>query len=100
HQDIGFIPAFPPVPADASHHPVLVGKPIPKGHQGESTPEETVVIGDRIYTDVACGVNAGIDSILVLSGETTLADAEKSDIRPTAIFDDITAILRVLKGEQ
>jgi len=33
--------------------------------------EKSVIIGDRIYTDIQCGINAGIDSILVLSGETT-----------------------------
>jgi len=32
--------------------------------------EEAVIIGDRIYTDIKCGINSGIDSILVLSGET------------------------------
>lgn len=32
------------------------------------------MIGDRLYTDVACGINAGIDSIFVLSGEGTEAD--------------------------
>lgn len=33
--------------------------------------EETCVIGDRIYTDVKSGLNAGVTGILVLSGETT-----------------------------
>lgn len=34
--------------------------------------EEAVIIGDRIYTDIKCGINSGIDSILVLSGETKI----------------------------
>ena len=33
--------------------------------------EETVMIGDRIYTDMECARRAGVESILVLSGETT-----------------------------
>lgn len=55
-------------------------------------PEETVMIGDRIYTDIACGVNAGIDTVLVLSGETTAEEAQKSDIRPTRICHDLAEI--------
>ncbi|MFR6589020.1 MAG: HAD hydrolase-like protein [Gallintestinimicrobium sp.] len=34
--------------------------------------EDTVIVGDRIYTDIACGVNAGVDTICVLSGEAHL----------------------------
>jgi len=56
--------------------PYFIGKPEPAMaqlamQQCHVTPEETVVIGDRIYTDIACGVNAGIDTVLVFSGETT-----------------------------
>lgn len=54
--------------------------------------EDAVVIGDRLYTDVACGVNAGIDSIFVLSGEGTLADIEEMKITPTYIFKNIGEI--------
>ena len=55
--------------------------------------KDAVVIGDRLYTDVACGVNAGIDSIFVLSGEGTLADLEASDKKPTFVFQNIREIL-------
>ena len=41
-------------------------------------PEATLVVGDRLYTDIACGVNAGVDTAFVLSGEGTLADLEAS----------------------
>lgn len=46
-------------------------------------------VGDRIYTDVACGVNNGAMGVLVLTGECSLEDAEKSDVRPDVIFDSI-----------
>ena len=62
-------------------------------------PEETVMIGDRIYTDIACGVNAGIDTALMLSGEATLQDAEQSPVKPTWIFRDIRAFLTALQQE-
>ncbi len=34
-------------------------------------PDECVIIGDRLYTDIECGLRANVDAILVLSGETT-----------------------------
>ena len=54
--------------------------------------EDTVIVGDRIYTDIACGVNAGVDTICVLSGEATLDDLEKSDTKPTWIFDSVREV--------
>lgn len=54
--------------------------------------EEAVVIGDRLYTDVACGVNSGIDSVFVLSGEGTLGDIEEMGIEPTYICKNIGEI--------
>ena len=53
------------------------------------TKEESVMIGDRLYTDIASGYNAGIDTIFVLSGEGTMADVEASNIKPTYIFKGI-----------
>lgn len=60
-------------------------------------PEEAIVTGDRLYTDIACGVNAGIDSNFVLSGEGTMEDIEKYGIRPTYIFKNIREFLEELK---
>ncbi len=62
-------------------------------------PEEALLVGDRLYTDIACGVNAGIDTAFVLSGEGTLADLEASEIKPTYVFDDIAALLAALREE-
>ena len=53
---------------------------------------------ERIYTDVAAGLNAGITAILVLSGETTMEDAEKSDVKPTYIYKDVSEILKDIKA--
>ncbi len=54
---------------------------------------QALVIGDRLYTDVACGVNAGIDSVFVLSGEGTLEDLEASETKPTFIYKNIRELL-------
>ena len=55
--------------------------------------DEALVIGDRLYTDVACGVNAGIDSVFVLSGEGTLEDLKTSETKPTFVYENIRKIL-------
>lgn len=60
-------------------------------------PEETVIIGDRLYTDVACGVNAGIASVFVLSGEGTIEDIEKSEVKPQFIYNNINELHLDLK---
>ncbi|MFA7075255.1 MAG: HAD-IIA family hydrolase [Candidatus Izemoplasmatales bacterium] len=57
---------------------------------------EAILVGDRLYTDIACGKNAGIDTILVLSGETKLEDI-KSDIeKPTFVLEDVAKIYELL----
>ena len=51
--------------------------------------EDCLMVGDRVYTDIASGYNAGIDTVLVLSGEGTVEDAKKSDTPPTYIMENI-----------
>ena len=81
--------------------PRVIGKPQPEmvklamAATGFS-PEETMVVGDRLYTDIACGVNAGVDTAVVLSGEGTMEDLAASDVKPTWVFDDIAAILAAM----
>ena len=79
--------------------PEFLGKPRPAMVQlalAETgfPPEQAVLIGDRLYTDIACAVNAGIDSIFVLSGEGKREDIERDNIHPTWVYDDIGAVLR------
>ena len=83
--------------------PVVIGKPQPEMallamEKWGYTREETLLVGDRLYTDIACGVHAGIDTAFVLSGEGTLADLETSSVRPTWIFDDIGALSAAMQG--
>ena len=82
--------------------PRFIGKPRPEMVELAMArtgcrPEETLLVGDRLYTDIACGVNAGVDTVLVLSGESSRADAEASDIRPGAIYDDVGALTAALE---
>ncbi len=58
---------------------------------------ETAVIGDRIYTDIKSGINAGAVSILVMSGETTNEILEQSPDKPDIVLDSAKEILDILK---
>ena len=51
--------------------------------------EKIAFVGDRIYTDVATGVNNGAMGVLVLTGETQLSDIPVSEVKPGAVFESI-----------
>jgi len=82
--------------------PVVIGKPSPLMPQlameklGVSK-EETCVVGDRIYTDIKSGLNAGITGILVLSGETTREVLEASEEKPHLVLEDASEILAAIR---
>ena len=82
--------------------PTVIGKPRPQMpllamERTGFSPEQTVLLGDRLYTDVACGVNAGIDTVFVLSGEGTMADIDTYQIHPTWVYPDIGTLYRKLE---
>lgn len=82
--------------------PTVIGKPQPEMallamERTGFSPEQTVLLGDRLYTDVACGVNAGIDTVFVLSGEGTMADIDTYQIHPTWVYHDIGTLYRELE---
>ena len=58
--------------------------------------EQTAVVGDRIYTDIKSGINAGCVSILVMSGETTEEILEASHDKPDLVIESGEDILEVL----
>ena len=80
--------------------PIFIGKPEPTmifelmkkfGYEKQ----DVVVIGDRLYTDIASGVNAGVDTICVLSGEATLDDIAKATPgeTPTFVFESVKDLI-------
>ncbi len=76
----------------------VVGKPQPDilraaMNRFGTTPQETLMIGDRLYTDIACGLGAGVDACLVLSGESTAEMAVQSPHQPSLIVPDLAALL-------
>ncbi len=81
--------------------PKFIGKPEPSMallamEKTGFSKEETLMMGDRLYTDIASGVNAGISTVFVLSGEGTMEDVEKSDVKPEYIYDNIRALYEAL----
>ena len=82
--------------------PVFLGKPDPVMirlalEETGYAPEQALMVGDRLYTDIACGVNAGVDTALVLTGEASAADAAVSATPPAAIYADCAAVLAALQ---
>ncbi|MBQ7833150.1 MAG: HAD-IIA family hydrolase [Lachnospiraceae bacterium] len=82
--------------------PVVIGKPSPlmpelAMEKWDAKPEETVVIGDRIYTDIKSGLNAGAKTILVMSGETTKEILDASEDKPDYVMADCGELLDLLK---
>lgn len=79
--------------------PFYIGKPRPEMPLAALSvfgvdKKDAVVVGDRLYTDIKCGVNAGIDTVLVLSGESTVADIEKFGVMPTAVAESVREMIR------
>lgn len=54
--------------------------------------QDMVAVGDRLYTDIALGARNGVSSVLVLSGETTMEDLARSEIRPTVVLPNIGSL--------
>lgn len=81
---------------------VTLGKPDPNMLMGIQQrmglhPDEIMMVGDRIYTDIAMAENAGAVGCLVLSGETTLDQAMAAHRLPDVIVENIGELGRLLE---
>lgn len=82
--------------------PEFLGKPNPRMpelamERANCSREETIVVGDRISTDIEAGVNAGVHTALVLTGEACLPSSRQSQAKPTVILKDAGEILKALR---
>ena len=60
-------------------------------------PREAIAfVGDRLYTDVACGTQNGACGILVMTGETTPEMLAESSFSPDAVFPSLGAMAPLL----
>jgi 4-nitrophenyl phosphatase len=94
----GFIPGagamLAALEASTGAAPTIVGKPertifelaLAKLGSGK---KDTAIVGDRLETDVLGGYNAGLMTILVLSGATNRQDVGSAPVKPDLVFEDI-----------
>lgn len=85
------------IEAASGKSPFFVGKPNPLMMRTalnylDVHSEDTVMIGDRMETDIVAGVESGMETILVLSGVTDLHTVDRHPYQPTRIVDSIAEI--------
>jgi 5'-nucleotidase len=103
----GLLPATGSVAALISRatgvDPYYVGKPNPLMMRSalnaiEAHSESTAMIGDRMDTDVVAGLEAGLETILVLTGVTQRGEEERYSYRPSKIVDSVADLIEQLEG--
>ena len=78
--------------------PYFVGKPNPMMMRSAlntiaAHSESTAMVGDRMDTDILCGLEAGLETILVLTGISTRADAERYPYRPSRVVESVADLI-------
>ncbi|MBU9764495.1 HAD family hydrolase [Mycobacterium sp. TNTM28] len=81
--------------------PYFVGKPNPMMFRSalnrvEAHSETTVMVGDRMDTDVVAGIEAGLETILVLTGSTSVTDIERYPFRPSRVLPSIAEAIELI----
>ncbi|ART71041.1 MULTISPECIES: HAD-IIA family hydrolase [Mycobacteriaceae] len=81
--------------------PYFVGKPNPMMFRSalnriEAHSENTVMVGDRMDTDVVAGIEAGLDTILVLTGSTQVDDIQRYPFRPSRVLPSIAQAIELI----
>jgi len=81
--------------------PYFVGKPNPMMFRSamnriEAHSENTAMIGDRMDTDVVAGIEAGLETVLVLTGSTRREDVAKYPFRPSRMLDSIADVIELV----
>jgi NagD protein len=81
--------------------PYFVGKPNPLMMRAalnklQAHSESTMMIGDRMDTDVISGIEAGMRTILVLTGSTKAEDVERFSYRPSRVVNSIADVVELV----
>ena len=101
----GALPATGSVAALIQHAtgvaPYFVGKPNPLMMRVglnviNAHSESTVMVGDRMDTDVVAGIEAGMETVLVLSGVTKAGDVDRFPYRPSRVVDSVASLIEEL----
>ena len=56
-------------------------------------PEECIMVGDRLETDIQMGIDAGMSTCLVLTGDATREKLAQSGLHPTLVLENISGLL-------
>ena len=80
----------------------VMGKPNPEiitylAEQFHVSLDEVLAVGDRLYTDIQVAINANVDSVAVLSGESSLEDIKNYPAQPTYILQSIKELPELLE---
>jgi NagD protein len=89
------------ITAATGRQPYFVGKPNPMMFRSalnriSAHSESTVMVGDRMDTDVVAGIEAGLDTILVLTGSTRRSDMDRFPYRPGRVLDSIADAIELI----
>jgi NagD protein len=84
--------------------PYFVGKPNPLMVRSalnaiDAHSETTVMVGDRMDTDVVAGIEAGLETVLVLTGVTSRRDVDRFPYRPSRIVESVADLVDEVGAE-
>lgn len=105
--DFGFVPDCGSIcnmiTASTGKEPVYLGKPSKSVvdlclQLSGFTREETLVVGDRLYTDIACGINGNVDTCVVFTGEAQPEDMNNTPYPADYQFENIQSLLAAVTG--
>ncbi len=63
----------------------------------QCSPDETCVVGDRLYTDIAAGRNAGTMTVCVLTGEATMESIPGDPAHPDFTLDSVKELYEAIR---
>ncbi len=89
------------IEASTGRAPLVIGKPNPGmlfslSKKFDIDKSRTAIVGDRLYTDIQLGEEAGLITILVLSGETTAEQYAASSLKASYVFSSVQELARVI----
>ena len=93
------------IEAGSGVRPEVVGKPQPTLLQEAmrllgSQPQETVMIGDGLETDILAGKAAGTYTLLVFSGKASREIMEETTIKPDYMYENLAALVKEMEGDR
>ena len=89
------------IEASTGKTPLVIGKPNKQVVESIASKynlnkEDMAMVGDRLYTDIMMGINSGITSVLVYTGETKPEDYKNSEIRADYVFNSVKDMMDLI----